>query len=246
MAKRARARISPAKRTTCHTSAGSFWIGKKVPDRITVHVHCGGKAACGGGNALDPKSRRKTIAAVTGFVKELGWSDRVQKVLQAQLGKMKLSGDPIKHAVGLQKYHAGLGIKHQRYVITHLEKGKTDIVLETGDWSRPEHEAQSENVACADARHVVDVKRGKKQAAQDPKKGFAFKSGKVEKSTSNERYTIAGIGPKDVKALLRKAEAGRELTDLEKHNLAAVALSSYYFIVHEWEGYNRLRNQLKK
>jgi hypothetical protein len=68
----------------------------------------------------------------------------------------------------------------------------------------------------------------------------------VGKTSYNQVFTIAGLSPDQVKRLLGKTERGQALTAWEKHNLAAVAISAYYYSAHQWRNYAALEKLLRR
>ena len=228
-----------------HTSAGSFYIGEKLPKKLTSHVHYSSSSdilVCGGGNALSAEKIKSTSNAVGVFVKKLGWSKKVAELAKKQLLTMKLSSNPKEHARNLHSYYKDLGVKYHRAMIDDIETGKSEKIIQDGDfldWMFGDECC----AACSDARHVV---KGKVvPAKQLPAKGFYFGQEPVEKVSFNEQFTIAGVSPSYVHKLLLKAEKGESLSKLEKHNLAAVALSAYYFVQHKWPNYKDLEALLR-
>jgi hypothetical protein len=221
------------------SSAGSFILGEKKPKGIVSFIHSG--APCGGGKALSPAHISATAKAVSGFVLELGWNEKAGLVVFGQLKKMRLSCDPKEHARQLHKYYERLGIRH-RAIVEDLEKGHTEIVVEhcgSLEWL-----SCSDKAACADARH--HVRGGGRQQEEQSPKGFYFGENLVPKNTYNEVFTIAGVSPEYVRGLLSKAERGKPLTDWQKHNIAAVLLSAYYYCSNGWPHHKKLSAMLEK
>jgi hypothetical protein len=228
-----------------HTSAGSFYIGEKLPKKLTSHIHYSSSSdilVCGGGNALSEGNVSATAKSVAAFIEHLGWSKKVSSVVYEQLHKMKLSKDPKEHARNLHSYYKDLGVQYHRAIIDDIETGKSEKVVQDGDfldWMFGDEAC----AACADARHVVKGKAV--PAKQHPEKGFYFGQEPVEKITCNQQFTIAGLSPSYVHKVLLKSDHGGKLSKLEKHNLAAVALSAYYFIHHKWPYYEQLELLLR-
>lgn len=87
-------------------TAGSFYVGNRVPRALTTRIHYGGKASCGGGNALSDANRAKTAQNVGGFVQSIGWTKKTADAVARQLEKMPLDSDPAGHAMRLFKYYS--------------------------------------------------------------------------------------------------------------------------------------------
>ena len=230
------------KRKKFSASAGSFVLGEKMPNKIESRIHFGGKAACGGGNALAPESIQETSRKVADWINQLGWSKEVGRVVEKQLLRMPLSGDPREHARKLDTYYRGLGVKHHRAILEDLETGRREVVFQSGRWWN--WVSGVSKAACADARHQVSGP-GRTQHTQQPE-NFYLDKGRVSKRSYNEVFTIAGVSPEYVKDLLHKAESGGSLTPWERHNLAAVAVSAFYYSLHKWPNSEALEKLFKK
>lgn len=222
------------------TSAGSFVLKQKKPRAVTTYIHSGGKAACGGGNALSAEKIGETATNVSEFAQSLGWGIKVSDAVETQLRKMPLSENPREHARQLHKYYGSLGIRH-RAIVEDLEAGRRETIVQSGNWL---DWILGENAACADARHAVQGKP-RTQTEQTPE-NFYFGEKPVSKSSYNKVFTIAGISPQGTRKLLFKASRGETLTPWEAHNVAAVMLSTYYYCAHKWPRHEALRKIIQR
>ncbi|MFQ5406614.1 MAG: hypothetical protein ACE5DI_05665 [Candidatus Micrarchaeia archaeon] len=243
-------------------SAGSFVTGREISQArekgLVTFVHFGGKASCGGGNALSESQREKTSDAVRKFLTEkIGVRENAAEQVKLQLQKMHLDASPEAHAKLIKEYNQKtLGIEKNLALTHNLENGKIKVVAKSGTWTAEEFK-NSVKVSCADARHKISLDeekiselleknettaKGEEQKAQNPN-GFLFNEGPVTKQENV--FTIIGISPQEFKQILSKMQENQSTDVNDAHSVAAAALSAYYYTAHRWQDHEKLLQTLK-
>jgi hypothetical protein len=238
------------------SSAGSFITNEREAREkgTVVLVHHVGESQCGAGKALSEEKRLETARGVERFLEDDLHADRqAAEVVERQLLLMPLSTEVHQHASFLHGHHKKLGIEKQLIIAHDVKSGELATKHKVGNWNVDSFK-NAVLVACADARHVIpeltDAEiaallkdgrlqtKGREQAEQSPQ-GYYLGEHSIEKKEYNQHFTITGMSPARFKELLKKAKSGK-LTAEEKHELAAVALSVFYYAHHKWPGYEKL------